>query len=126
MRRIVFWLLAFASCEAMAETSRLAPNAQVNYYGIGANTCAQYLDDRKFDGNTYGLRSAFYTTWFKGYVSGFNQFATKQVDVQLEPSSVVSYFDQWCSGHPSGKVIGAAVCLTEASGGAPINFNCKP
>jgi len=126
MRKVVFLLLAFASSGALAETPRLVPNAQVNYYGIGANTCAQYLDDRKNDGNSSGVRGAFYATWFKGYVSGFNQFATRQVNVQLEPSIVVAYFDKWCSDHPSGKVVGDAVCLTEASGGAPIDFRCKP
>jgi hypothetical protein len=126
MRIVVFLLLAFAGNGAMAETARLVPNAQVNYYGIGANTCAQYLDDRKKDANSSGVRGAFYATWFKGYVSGFNQFATKQVIVQLEPSRVVAYFDKWCSEHPSGNVVGAAVCLTEASGGTPIDFNCKP
>jgi hypothetical protein len=126
MRKVILPLLAFASSAAMAETPRLVPNSQVNYYGIGANTCAQYLDDRKKDGKLSGIRGAFYTAWFKGYVSGFNQFATKQVSVQLEPPSVLTYFDQWCSGHPSGNVVGAALCLTEASGGAPIDFSCKP
>jgi hypothetical protein len=126
MRKVILMLLAFASSVAMAETPRLVPNAQVNYYGIGANTCMQYLDDRKKDGKLSGIRGAFYTAWFKGYVSGFNQFATKQVNVQLEPSGVLPYFDKWCSDHPSGNVVGAAVCLTEASGGAPIDFSCKP
>ena len=125
MRKFVL-LLAFVSNGAMAGTHRLVPNAQVNYYGIGANTCAQYLDDRKQDGNSSGQRGAFYATWFKGYVSGFNQFASKQVNVQLEPSRVVAYFDQWCRDNPSGNVVGAAVCLTAASGGAPIDFSCKP
>jgi hypothetical protein len=126
MRKVILMLLAFASSGALAETPRPVPNAQVNYYGIGANTCAQYRDDRKKDGNTSGIRGAFYATWFKGYVSGFNQFASKQVEVQLEPSRVVAYFDKWCSGHPSGNVVGAALCLTEASGGAPVDFACKP
>jgi hypothetical protein len=124
MRKVIF-LLAFASNGVLAETPRLVPNAQVNYYGIGANTCAQYLGDRKQDGNSSGVRGAFYATWFKGYVSGFNQFATKQVKVQLEPSRVVAYFDKWCSDNPSGNVVGAALCLTAASGGAPIDFSCK-
>ena len=31
-----------------------------------------------------------------------------------------------CRGHPSENVVGAAVCLTEASGSAPIDFTCKP
>lgn len=69
MRKVIL-LLAFVSSGAMAETHRLVPNAQVNYYGIGANTCAQYLDDRKKDRNSSGVRSAFYTAWLKGYVSG--------------------------------------------------------
>ena len=125
MRKVML-LLAFAGGGAIAETPRPVPNAQVNYYGIGANTCGQYLDDRKEDGNSFGVRGAFYATWFKGYVSGFNQFATRQVKVQLEPSRVVAYFDKWCRDNPSGKVVGAALCLTEASGGAPIDFTCKP
>jgi hypothetical protein len=125
MRKIILMLLAFVSSGAMAETPRVIPNAQVNYYGIGANTCGQYLDDRKKDGNSSGVRGAFYATWFKGYVSGFNQFASKQVGVQLEPSRVVAYFDKWCSDNPSGNVVGAALCLTAASGGAPIDFSCK-
>jgi hypothetical protein len=124
MRRVIL-LLAFVSSDAMAETPRLVPNPYVNYYGIGANTCGQYLDDRKKDGGSSGVRGAFYATWFKGYVSGFNQFATKQVKVQLEPSRVVEYFDKWCRDNPSGTVVGAALCLTEASGGAPIDFSCK-
>jgi hypothetical protein len=126
MRKVILMLLTFASSVAMAETPRLVLNAQVNYYGIGANTCTQYLDDRKKDGKSSGIRGAFYTAWFKGYVSGFNQFATKQVNVRLEPPGVLTYFDKWCSDHPSGAVVGAAVCLTEASGGAPIDFSCKP
>ena len=125
MRKVIL-LLACASSAAMGETPRLVPNANVNYYGLGANTCAQYLDDRQKDGNLSGIRGAFYASWFKGYVSGFNQFASKQVEVQLEPSRVVTYFDKWCRDHPSGAVVGAAVCLTEASGGAPIDFSCKP
>jgi hypothetical protein len=125
MRKVILMLLAFASSGALAETPRPVPNAQVNYYGIGANTCAQYRDDRKKDGNSSGVRGAFYATWFKGYVSGFNQFASKQVEVQLEPARVVAYFDKWCRDNPSGTVVGAALCLTEASGGAPIGVACK-
>jgi len=124
--KIVILLLAFVSGTAMAETHRLIPNSQVNYYGLGANTCTQYLGDRAKDGKLSGRRGAFYTSWFKGYVSGFNQFATRQVSVQLEPANVLAYFDHWCRDHPSGNVVGAAICLTEASGGAPIDFNCKP
>lgn len=126
MMRKVILLLAFASSGAMAEPPRPVPNPQVKYYGIGANTCQQYLDDRKKDGKSSGIRGAFYTAWFKGYVSGFNQFATRQVDVQLEPPSVLAFFDKWCRGHSTGSVVGAALCLTEASGGAPIDFACKP
>jgi hypothetical protein len=124
MRKVIL-LLAFASGGALAETPRPVPNSRVNYYGIGANTCGQYLGDRKKDRGPSGVRGAFYATWFKGYVSGFNQFASKQVEVQLEPSRVVAYFDKWCSDNPSGNVVGAALCLTEASGGAPIDFRCK-
>jgi hypothetical protein len=124
MREFIL-LLAFVSTGAMAETPRVVPNAYVNYYGIGANTCAQYLDDRKKDGNSSAVRGAFYAAWFKGYVSGFNQFASKQVEVQLEPSRVLAYFDKWCRDNPSGTVVGAALCLTEASGGAPIGLACK-
>lgn len=125
MRKVIL-LLAFVSSGAIAETPRLVPDSQVNYYGIGANTCAQFLDDRKQDGDSSGVRGAFYAAWFKGYVSGFNQFASKQVEVQLEPSRVLRYFDKWCRDNPSGNVVGAASCLTEASGGAPIDFSCKP
>jgi hypothetical protein len=124
MRKFIL-LLALVSSGAMAETPRVVPNAYVNYYGIGANTCGQYLNDRKKDGNSSGVRGAFYTAWFKGYVSGFNQFASKQVEVQLEPARVVAYFDKWCRDNPSGTVVGAALCLTEASGGAPIGVACK-
>lgn len=119
-------LLAFVCGGAFAETPRPVPNPQVNYYGVGANTCSRYLDDREKDGNPSGIRGAFYTAWFKGYVSGFNQFASKQVDIQLEPSGVLAYFDRWCRDHPSGNVVGAALCLTAASGGAPIDYNCTP
>ena len=126
MGNVIFLLLAVVSSGAMADTSRLVPNSQVNYYGVGANTCAQYLDDRNKDGKSSGLRGAFYTAWFKGYVSGFNQFASKQVNVQLEPARVLAYFDKWCRDNPSGNVVGAAICLTAASGGAPIEFSCKP
>jgi hypothetical protein len=125
MRKVIL-MPAFASSGAMAETPRPVPNSQVNYYGIGANTCAQYQGDRKKDGDLSGIRGVFYTAWFKGYVSGFNQFAGKQVNVQLEPSAVLTYFDKWCRDNPSGNVVGAALCLTEASGGAPIDFACKP
>ena len=125
MRKIILMLLALVSSGAMAETPRLVPNPYVNYYGIGANQCEQYLDDRKKDGKLSGIRGAFYTAWFKGYVSGFNQFASKQVEVQLEPSRVLTYFDKWCRDNPSGTVVGAALCLTAASGGAPIDFACK-
>ncbi len=126
MRKIILLLLAVVSSAAKAETPRPIPNSQVNYYGLGANACAQYLDDRAKDGKLSGIRGAFYTSWFKGYVSGFNQFASKQVGVQLEPANVLVFFDQWCRDHPSGNVVGAAVCLIKASGGAPIDFNCKP
>jgi hypothetical protein len=50
MRKIRLMLLALVSSGAMAETPRLVPNPYVNYYGIGANQCEQYLDDRKKDG----------------------------------------------------------------------------
>jgi len=86
-KAVLMMLLAVVSSSAMAETPRLIPNPYVNYYGVGANTCGQYLEDREKDRKLSGIRGSFYTAWFKGYVSGFNQFASKQVNVQLEHSN---------------------------------------
>lgn len=132
-RAILMLLLIVASNNALAETISMKPvhtgdpNRKQAFYGVGLNSCGQYLQDREKDNNKLvGIYGQVYTSWFHGYVSGFNTFASRQAEGQLEQATVVAYFDKWCRDNPLGSVIGAAFCLTEASGGAPLVFTCKP
>jgi hypothetical protein len=134
MRKVILMmLLAVVISSATAETLRMNPastadpNRKQAFYGAGLNSCGQYLQDREKDNNKLiGIYGQVYTSWFHGYVSGLNTFASRQVVGQLEQATVVAYFDKWCRDNPLGTVMGAAFCLTEASGGAPLDFTCKP
>jgi hypothetical protein len=112
-------LIALAPFQAQSERALAS-------YGVGVDSCGQYLEKRQRDKNSYtGVSAQVYVSWVHGYATGLNVAGEKNLVVESIPTnSSIAYLDKYCRDNPLRSVFAGIGCLLQAKG-AQLNLPCK-
>jgi len=119
MKKVVFALLVATIC-IQANAQRAAQVA-----GQGWTPCGVYLEDRKTGDR---VQSNYIAVWVRGYLSGYNTFATQpKLDTIPEIETVWTYLDRYCRDNPLDRIANGVDSLIASLGGyaAPYLINRK-
>lgn len=85
---------------------------QFNLRGLGAFTCAKYLEDRRTDIKG----TEIYAHWFTGFLTGYNflQPDTFEIAPSHDAKGLLTYLDIYCAKNPQLTVGVAATAFVKA------------
>lgn len=93
----------------------MAADAQSTYKlrGLGALSCARYLEDRR--GDPKG--SEAYAHWFTGYLTAYNYLQAQTFDIapSHDAQALLTYLDLYCAENPNVLIGVAAQRFVSAS-----------
>lgn len=111
VRKIAAALLATALLGVNAGVGHAADaNSKYKLRGIGALTCAKYLEERRTDIKG----TSKYADWMTGYLTAYNYLQPQTYDIapNHDATALLTYFDLYCSknqNHLIGQAAGAFV-----------------
>ncbi|MEQ1599139.1 MAG: hypothetical protein ABL880_07215 [Methylotenera sp.] len=93
---------AFAILVSLITVSICNAQEKVVGYGVGAQGCGKYIEQRRTPNNYY---DSLIATWFYGFASGHNFYAsTSQINREVDSETVLAYLDKYCRDYPLASV----------------------
>lgn len=102
MRTIAFIAMLIITLNCHAEEPFLV-------YGVGVQSCGQYIEQRRTPDTTY---NALIATWFFGFASGHNFFSKRpKLTQRMDAETILVYLDKECRDNPLSSVGVGAINL---------------